>query len=130
MGSTVYAQSIDYTTDVNDDYIRRVRRSPAVFADHAQIEFAALEVFLQSGLGTASGQGSDPQVMLRSSNDGGQTWGNERSGSAGAQGAYTTRVRFRRLGASRDRVFEVSVTDPIPWRIVDAFVDVSSGRRG
>ena len=130
VGSTVYAQSIDYTTDVNDDYIRRVRRSPAVFADHARIEFAALEVFLQSGLGTASGQGSDPQVMLRSSNDGGQTWGNERSGSAGAQGAYTTRVRFRRLGASRDRVFEVSVTDPIPWRIVDAFVDVSSGRRG
>ena len=70
----------------------------------------------------------NPQVTLRSSNDGGKTWGNERSVSAGAQGDYRTRVRFRRLGISRDRVFEMSVTDPIPWRVVDAFMTVAVAR--
>jgi hypothetical protein len=127
-GGDIYTQSIDFTEDAGGDLIRRVRRSPAVFAQHERIRFADLEVFLESGLGTTSGQGVDPQVTLRSSNDGGKTWGNERSVSAGALGEYRKRVRFRRLGSSRDRVFEMSVTDPIPWRIVDAFVSVATTR--
>jgi hypothetical protein len=65
----------------------------------------------------------DPQIMLRFSDDGGKTWSNERWISAGQQGTYKTRCRFRRLGRSRDRVYEVVVSDPIPWRIVDAYLD-------
>ena len=124
----IYTQSTALTTGVDGGLIRRVRRSPAVFSDHLQLSFSVLEIFLESGLGTVSGQGVDPQVMLRSSDDGGKTWGIERSGSAGMMGAYRTRVRFRRLGASRDRVFEMSVTDPIPWRIINAFVNVTRER--
>jgi hypothetical protein len=127
-GGSIYTQSITLTEDAGGDLIRRVRRSPAVFAEHQRVRFADIEVFLESGLGTTSGQGVNPQVTLRASNDGGKTWGNERSVSAGAQGDYRTRVRFRRLGISRDRVFEMSVTDPIPWRIVDAFMTVAVAR--
>lgn len=69
----------------------------------------------------------DPQVMLHWSDDGGKTWGNEHWVSAGAIGKFLTRILWRRLGRARDRVYELVVTDPIPWRIVDAYLDASPG---
>jgi PKD repeat protein len=66
--------------------------------------------------------GADPQVMLRLSNDGGKTWITEQWRSAGRVGEYLRRVRWNRLGSARRRVFEVSVTDPAPWKITGAFL--------
>jgi hypothetical protein len=41
----------------------------------------------------------------------------------GQAGAYQTRAVLRRLGKARKgRVFEFSVSDPIPWRITDAYL--------
>jgi hypothetical protein len=37
------------------------------------------------------------------------------------------RVRFLRLGRARDAVFEIQCSDPIPWRLVDSFIDVEAG---
>lgn len=59
-----------------------------------------------------------PQMMLRWSNDGGHTWPNEYQLDCGQAGEYSARVIQRRLGQGRNRVFEISVTDPIPWRII------------
>ena len=67
--------------------------------------------------------GSNPQVMLRFSNDGGRTWSAEKWRPAGKQGEYGKRVRWNRLGNGRRRVFEVVVTDPIQWRIVGAYLN-------
>lgn len=66
--------------------------------------------------------GYDPQVMLRTSNDGGKTWVSERIRSAGKAGEYLKRIRWNRCGSARRRVFEVSVSDPVPWRIVGAYL--------
>lgn len=68
--------------------------------------------------------GDDPQVMLRLSNDGGKTWISEQWRSAGKTGEYWRRVRWNRLGSARRRVFEVSVTDPVPWRLTGAYLDM------
>jgi len=65
----------------------------------------------------------DPQVMLRWSDDGGKNWSNEHWVSAGKVGEYGTRVNWHRLGTGRRRVFEVVVSDSIPWRLVDAYLD-------
>ena len=54
-----------------------------------------------------------PQAMLRWSNDGGSTWSNEHWTTIGYEGKYKNRAIWRRLGWSRDRVFEVVVTDPV-----------------
>jgi hypothetical protein len=67
----------------------------------------------------------EPQVMLRWSDDGGHSWSNEYAVGAGFAGEFSKRVEWRRLGRSRDRVYEISVTDPIPWRIVDAYLDAT-----
>jgi hypothetical protein len=67
--------------------------------------------------------GYDPEVMLRWSDDGGHTWSNEHWSSLGKIGAYGHRVFWRRLGMTlklRDRVYELSGTDPVKIAIVGA----------
>jgi hypothetical protein len=65
----------------------------------------------------------NPQVMLRWSDDGGHTFSNSHWRSMGKTGTYGTRVIWRRLGMTlklRDRVYEVSGTDPIKIAIMGA----------
>jgi len=71
----------------------------------------------------AAAPGYDPQVMLRWSDDAGHTWSNEHWKSMGKIGAYGTRTIWRRLGMTdkiRDRVYEVSGTDPVKIAILGA----------
>jgi hypothetical protein len=63
---------------------------------------------------------TNPQAMLRWSNDGGSTWSNEHWTSIGQLGKYKNRAIWRRLGMARDRVFEVSISDPVNAVIVSA----------
>lgn len=65
----------------------------------------------------------NPEMLMRYSNDEGRTWSNYRPCDTGNPGNYKARVIFRRLGQGRDRVFEIQVTDPIPWRIIDGYVN-------
>jgi hypothetical protein len=61
--------------------------------------------------------------MLRWSDDGGHTWSNSHWKSMGRIGATAVRVIWRRLGMtqkSRDRVYEVSGTDPVKIAIMAA----------
>ena len=72
--------------------------------------------------------GSDPQVMLRWSDDGGHTWSNEHWAVLGKIGVYQQRVFWRRLGMTlklRDRVYELSGTDPVKIAIMGAELHLS-----
>lgn len=72
--------------------------------------------------------GSDPQVMLRWSDDGGHTWSNEHWATLGKIGIYQQRVFWRRLGMTlklRDRVYELSGTDPVKIAIMGAELHAS-----
>jgi len=72
--------------------------------------------------------GYDPQVMLRWSDDGGHTWSNEHWVSMGKIGEHGRRAYWRRLGMTtklRDRVYEVSGTDPVKIAIIGAELHVS-----
>jgi hypothetical protein len=68
----------------------------------------------------------DPMVALRWSNDAAHTWSNEIQIPAGKAGEFTKRVMARRLGRSRDRVYEISMNDPIPWRIIAGYAEIAS----
>src|SRR5262245_55448816 len=89
--------------------IRRLRRAPHLTNENKRVFYRTFKLDLERGVGLPSGQGSDPQVMLRVSRDGGRTWGEPLTLHAGALGAYTQRVIARRLGHARDLVFEVTV---------------------
>jgi hypothetical protein len=76
----------------------------------------------------ASGLGVEPRAMLRWSDDGGHTWSNEHWSPLGKIGVYQHRVFWRRLGMTlklRDRVYEVSGTDPVKVAIMGAELHLS-----
>lgn len=88
----------------------------------------SLQLDLETGVGLNLGQGSDPQVMLRWSDDGGHTWSNEHWVSIGKIGEFYRRAIWRRLGMTlkiRDRVYEVSGTDPVKIAVMGAELLVS-----
>ena len=86
------------------------------------------ELDIQAGVGLISGQGSDPQVMLRYSRDGGETWSLQQQWrSMGKQGQYTKRLRWLKQGQGREWQWEVTITDPV-WRtIIAAHADLAVG---
>ena len=90
----------------------------------------SLQLDCETGVGLDGvGQGVDPQVMLRWSDDGGHTWSNEHWKSMGRIGETGTRVFWRRLGMTlklRDRVYEISGTDPVSITIVGAELHASA----
>ena len=88
----------------------------------------SLQLDCESGTGLVTGQGSDPEIMLRWSDDGGHTWSNEHLSKMGKIGEYYRRVFWRRLGMTlklRDRVYEVSMTDPVKTAIMGAELLIS-----
>lgn len=127
LSGTVYDMSVDKFTDAGGGPIRRLRRTTHLNVEDRTLFYHRLQIRLEAGLGLVSGQGDDPQAMVRWSDDGAQTWGNEHWVSAGKMGEYSARAVWRRMGRSRNRVFELSVTDPIPWRLIAADIDVTEG---
>lgn len=104
--------------------IRRLRMGPPLWANRRQrLIVSAFELRFEPGLGIATGQGSDPQIMLRTSGDA-KRWSPERTVSAGKMGNYRSRAVWTRCGSSDELwVPEVTFTEPIPLRIVGADVD-------
>lgn len=90
-----------------------------------------LQLDCETGVGIVTGQGSDPEVMLRWSDDGGHTWSNEHWRKMGKIGEYGYRTIWRRLGMTmklRDRVYEISGTDPVKLAIMGAELQASGTR--
>ena len=121
-----------YSTDLltysdNSNPIKWVRAWRALGPGQNDLQMHShsyLQLDCETGIGLATGQGSDPQVALRYSDDGGHTWSREYFRSMGATGKYRQKVLWRRLGASEDRVYEVSGSDPIPITLVGAMIDI------
>jgi hypothetical protein len=122
----IYELNLEYADD-NGAPLRRLRQVPFISDEQAWLFYQRFQLDLEAGRGLETGQGSDPQVMLQWSDDGGHTWSNERWVSAGALGAYRRRAVWRQLGRARDRVFRVVTSDPVPVSWLDAYVDVSKG---
>lgn len=122
----VYALDLDTYTD-DGGPIKRIRTTTATEGMQNRLFYASLQVDMDTGIGTAIGRGSDPKLMLRYSGDGGHTWSNEKTATAGKVGEYGARAKFNRLGAGRNRVWELSFTDPCKFAILGAVVEGEPG---
>ena len=84
--------------------------------------------YILATIGYPAAPGYNPQAMLRWSDDAGHTWSNEHWSSMGKIGQYGFRTFWRRLGMTqklRDRVYEVSGTDPVKIAITNAEILLS-----
>jgi hypothetical protein len=112
-----------------------LQRDAAVVQSSAQVTSSGYYLITESGLGielsTDIVTGACPKFMLRWSDDGGHTWSNYHTASFGSIGQTSTRAIFRRLGMAvklRDRVYELSVSDPVKLAITGAMLDVTPTR--
>lgn len=117
----IHQQSRQFYTDAGNP-LRCQRRTPHVWDKQSRqrVFAASLQIEFTPGVGLQSGQGSNPQVMLRWSNDGGFSWSSEHWVPIGMAGQTRNRAILRRLGMFRDRVWEASFSDPVARDIVGA----------
>lgn len=126
----IYAFDLDVYADNGQiqKWLRSWRALPTGQNNLKRTAHHALQLECESGVGINLGQGEDPQVMLRWSDDGGHTWSNEHWAGMGKIGEYYRRVFWRRLGMTlklRDRVYELSGTDPVKIAILGAELQLS-----
>jgi len=124
--SNIYFFDKDKYTDDGNTIVRK-RSTPHITNSRKGVFFRELEIECDVGVGLDGGdsvQGSNPQIVLRWSDTNGRTWSNEKWTSLGRIGEWKTRVQWHRLGWGRDRVFEVTISDPVKVRLLDANLDV------
>lgn len=118
----IYHMSTLIYSDAGNPLVR-LRASPHVGQNGMKIAHANIEFDIETGVGLTVGQGVNPLVQLRWSDDHGHTFTNARTKTLGATGEFRNRVRFTRLGQARDRVYELSCSDPVPFTIMGARIN-------
>lgn len=122
----LYALDLALKQD-NGQPIKRLRSWPATEKSVGKpIRYNDLQIIGQTGLDVPDD--ANPQMMLRWSDDGGHTWSNEHLTSMGKTGETAKRVRWTRLGSTRqatglDRVWEISCVENVPIAWTDAEMD-------
>jgi len=127
--ANIYALDLETYSDngLPQKWLRSWRVIPPGRNDLKRTAQHALTLDIETGVGLNLGQGSDPQVMLRWSDDAGHTWSSEHWRSAGKIGDYKAQVQWHRLGMTtklRDRIYEVSGTDPVKVTLLGAEIDI------
>ena len=101
--------------------------SKHIWQDDKYLSIDRVQIDVESGVGTATGQGANPVMDLQVSKDGGNTFFSVGYGSMGAIGQYTQRVKWSTLGAARDWVLKLVITDPVKRIITGATAEISGG---
>jgi len=108
-----------YTDDTQ--VIIRNRTGPTNWNALERIFYTSFQLDMDVGVGLPTGQGSAPLVMIRWKDKG--RWSNKYQMSVGAIGAFGTRVKKNRLGASRARIWEITYSEPTKFSMLNAFVE-------
>lgn len=126
----IYEMDPDYYFD-DDERIRWLRRAPIISQENKLISFPWFELDAQAGVGDGSNLDpdagvvtpeADPQVLMRYSNDWGNTWSDGLLRSMGKQGEYSKRMIWGPNGMGRQRVFELSGSAAVPLVINNVYL--------
>ena len=105
--------------------IERLLRTGFIFDPEGKaLHHSYIEVEYAPGVGLAYGDGADPVVRIRWSDDGGYTWSNGILLNIGKTGERNVQVKARRLGMALMRVYEFLTVEPVPITILNAYVVV------
>lgn len=104
------------------------RRTPHIWdGDHrSRVFHSRLQIEFAPGVGLSTGQGSNPECILKWSDDGGANYGNEHLASVGRIGETKNRAIWRRLGYARDRIYDARYSEPTVRDVVGATLDAGA----
>lgn len=102
--------------------------TPVIHKDRKRVFVNKIELDIQSGVGAVSGEFSDPVWVLDWSKDGGRTWEPiQLPRSMGKTGEYEKRLRWLKLGQSRQWIFRLRATDSVRRVIIGTYADIKEG---
>lgn len=132
---SVYAMDIGFFNENlgagKSNPIIRTRIGPTIEgeAGRTTVPINEFQVDFQTGVAPepplvdGNGKPRPPYAMFSYSEDFGQTFGDERMIPCGQAGNFKAEAVDRRLGSWRSFTPKVTVSDPVPWRITDAFTN-------
>lgn len=115
--------------EIYDDYqsvlLREITTSH-LHSDSKRAFYSQFELYMETGVGLLSGQGSDPQVEIAMSNDLGRTFGVPRYYPIGALGDYRNTVQMNQCGSALTaKTFRIRITAPVKVVFTGARVEVT-----
>lgn len=116
----LYAFDLNTYTD-NGQPILRLRSWPHLGQNAARITYQRFVAEMAPG--NAQGLANPPQVSLRWSDTRGASWGDPVMMPLGDTGQYDASVQWWGLGSARDRVFELSWSEPVKTALNGAWID-------
>jgi len=121
----IYALDNEVFTDngMNRKWVRSWRALPSSMPQGVPMSFDSLQILLETGITVPAG--TNPQIMLRWSDDGGYTWTQEFQVQMGKTGETSWRaIKIRcgstKIGTGMDRIWEISGVDPVEIKITGA----------
>jgi len=106
----IYEMKRMYPKDYNGSSIKRTRIAP-VIANDIISEVVVSNVVIDIETGTTDSLTVEPQLLIRVSRDGGNTWKPWRSKGLGKQGNYRRTISLDIGGASKALVYEIVIQD-------------------
>ena len=124
-GKLYYYDNNSYM-DGTDPVVREVW-SKHIWNENKYIGISWLQVDVESGTGTVTGAGNSitPALDLQVSKDGGNSFQSVGYSTIGQIGDYTKRVFWSSLGAARDWVLKLRITDPNKIVITNAVAEMT-----
>lgn len=111
--------------------IRCCKTTPIGFSSGQNVRYNSAQVICNQGTGlriSIEGVGDDPQIQLAWSDDCGVTWSNELEAPIGRQGEFAKRSMVLGCGMGRNRVWRITMTDPVPFILVALVINGSPCR--
>lgn len=120
----IYELDLD-TYDEDGSMIKRQGVTPHGFDRDIRFICEYFQIDFESGVGLATGQGSDPATWLSISKDGGRQFSNQYKRFIGKVGNYKWRTILRRCGQARTMCFKFELSDPVKYAISSGYADIT-----
>jgi hypothetical protein len=121
----VYILSKDYYDDAGIPTYR-IHNTGPISSENDLITISSLQLRIGTNTIPVSGLGSNPQIRMRYSTNGGHTWSSTLFRDIGNTGEYGKPITWNRLGTAREWIFEFTIVEPIDFSIIEGSVTTDS----
>lgn len=124
----LYKLDIDEFTN-NTQTIQRVRTLASIHGGlikqpGKRIEMSRFELIMKTGVGTISGQGENPRIMIEYSTDGGRSFAHGEWARVGRQGETNLKVEWFKMISFYDLIIRLTTSDPVYYSIQEGAIDL------